>query len=84
MDMPLNGVRPVEHLGAGDLAPRQELAGSALGQLQHEVSAFVTLEQPRHGGHAGFAAGRFPGHVDWLPARLLHYFRSIDSGASPT
>jgi len=51
---------------------------------QHEVSAFVTLEQPRHGGHAGFAAGRFPGHVDWLPARLLHYFRSIDSGASPT
>ena len=51
---------------------------------QREVSAFVTLEQPRHGGHAGFAAGRFPGHVDWLPARLLHYFRSIDSGASPT
>jgi predicted alpha/beta-fold hydrolase len=49
-----------------------------------EVSAFVTLEQPRHGGHAGFAAGRFPGHVDWLPARLLHYFHSIDSGASPT
>jgi predicted alpha/beta-fold hydrolase len=49
-----------------------------------EVSAFVTLEQPRHGGHAGFAAGHFPGHVDWLPARLLHYFHSIDSGASPT
>lgn len=50
---------------------------------QREVSACVTLEQPRHGGHAGFAAGRFPGHVDWLPARLLHYFRSIDSGAPP-
>ena len=49
-----------------------------------EVSALVTLEQPLHGGHAGFAAGRFPGHVDWLPARLLHYFRSIDSGAPPT
>ena len=50
---------------------------------QREVSACVTLEQPRHGGHAGFAAGRFPGHVDWLPARLLHYFRSTDSGAPP-
>jgi predicted alpha/beta-fold hydrolase len=43
----------------------------------HEVSACVTLEQPRHGGHAGFASGRFPGHVEWLPARLLHYFRSV-------
>jgi predicted alpha/beta-fold hydrolase len=50
---------------------------------QREVSAFVTLEQPRHGGHAGFAAGRFPGNVDWLPARLLHYFRAIDGGVPP-
>ena len=50
---------------------------------QREVSAFVTLEQPRHGGHAGFAAGRFPGHVDWLPARLLHYFGSIGADAPP-
>jgi predicted alpha/beta-fold hydrolase len=41
-----------------------------------EVSASVTLEQPLHGGHVGFASGRFPGHVDWLPARLLHYFAS--------
>jgi predicted alpha/beta-fold hydrolase len=40
------------------------------------VGSVVTLEQPRHGGHAGFASGRFPGHVDWLPARLLHYFAS--------
>jgi predicted alpha/beta-fold hydrolase len=41
-----------------------------------EVSSSVTLEQPPHGGHVGFASGRFPGHVDWLPARLLHYFAS--------
>ena len=41
-----------------------------------EVSAAVALEQPPHGGHVGFASGRFPGHVDWLPARLLHYFGS--------
>ncbi|HEX6136382.1 MAG TPA: alpha/beta fold hydrolase [Casimicrobiaceae bacterium] len=42
-----------------------------------DVSRFVTLEQPRHGGHAGFARGPFPGNVDWLPARLLHYFATI-------
>jgi len=47
-----------------------------------DVSASVTLEQPRHGGHAGFASGRFPGHVDWLPARLLHYFAANTSGTS--
>ena len=50
---------------------------------QRDVSGFVTLEQPRHGGHAGFAGGRFPGHVDWLPARLLHYFGSIGGDAPP-
>ena len=41
------------------------------------VSDWVTLEQPRDGGHAGFARGPFPGRIDWLPARLLHYFSSI-------
>ena len=41
-----------------------------------DVSGSVTLEQPGNGGHVGFASGRFPGHVDWLPARLLHYFAS--------
>jgi len=41
-----------------------------------DVSASITLEQPAHGGHVGFASGRFPGHVGWLPARLLHYFAS--------
>jgi len=44
---------------------------------ERDVSAFVTLEQPRHGGHVGFAHGRFPGSVDWLPGRLLHYFDMI-------
>lgn len=46
-----------------------------------EVSACVTLEQPRQGGHAGFAHGPFPGSIDWLPARLLHYFSTIDGGS---
>jgi predicted alpha/beta-fold hydrolase len=44
---------------------------------QNEVSSAVTLEQPMHGGHVGFAHGRFPGNVDWLPARLLHYFSTL-------
>lgn len=42
-----------------------------------DVSRSVLLEQPRHGGHAGFARGPFPGHVDWLPVRLLHYFKTF-------
>ncbi|HSD00421.1 MAG TPA: alpha/beta fold hydrolase [Casimicrobiaceae bacterium] len=49
-----------------------------------EVSPCITLEQPRHGGHAGFAAGRFPGHVNWLPARLLHYFQSVGNAQHPS
>ncbi len=49
--------------------PRASLPSS------REASAFVTLEQPRHGGHAGFASGPFPGHHRWLPARLLSFFR---------
>jgi hypothetical protein len=39
-----------------------------------EVSDAVVLEQPGGGGHAGFPIGRFPGHVGWLPRRLLHFF----------
>jgi uncharacterized protein len=42
-----------------------------------EVSAAITLEQPRAGGHAGFTSGPFPGNVDWLPVRLLNYFATI-------
>jgi uncharacterized protein len=32
-----------------------------------EVGAHVTLCQPRHGGHVGFALGRWPGHLRTLP-----------------
>ena len=39
-----------------------------------EVSDAVVLEQPEGGGHAGFPTGPFPGRVQWLPARLLHFF----------
>ncbi len=40
----------------------------------HQVARAVTLEYPDQGGHVGFVAGAFPGHLDWLPARLLHFF----------
>jgi len=33
------------------------------------------LEQPEHGGHAGFLRGPFPGRLEWLPQRLLQFFR---------
>ena len=32
-----------------------------------EVSSSVTLWQPEHGGHVGFAQGRWPGHVRAMP-----------------
>jgi predicted alpha/beta-fold hydrolase len=41
---------------------------------QADVSSAVVLDQPAGGGHVGFASGPFPGHVGWLPERLLHFF----------
>jgi predicted alpha/beta-fold hydrolase len=48
--------------------PRQALPAD------HEVSASVTLEFPETGGHVGFVSGAFPGHLGWLPQRLLAFF----------
>ena len=39
-----------------------------------DVSSAIVLDQPAGGGHVGFASGPFPGHVGWLPERLLHFF----------
>ncbi len=41
-----------------------------------QVSAAVQLELLPHGGHVGFVSGGFPGHLDWLPSRLLSFFDS--------
>ena len=41
---------------------------------EREVSDAVTLEFPPRGGHVGFVSGSFPGHIEWLPRRLLHFF----------
>jgi predicted alpha/beta-fold hydrolase len=34
---------------------------------QKEAGEYVTLWQPRHGGHVGFPQGRVPGHVRAMP-----------------
>ncbi len=34
---------------------------------RNEVGSHVTLWQPAHGGHVGFAQGRAPGHVQAIP-----------------
>ncbi len=39
-----------------------------------EVAPAVTLEVLATGGHAGFVSGPFPGHLLWLPRRLLGFF----------
>jgi predicted alpha/beta-fold hydrolase len=38
------------------------------------VSAAVTLNFSGTGGHAGFVSGTFPGHLDWLPRRIMEFF----------
>jgi predicted alpha/beta-fold hydrolase len=42
--------------------------------LPDSAAAPVTLEYPATGGHVGFPVGPFPGHIDWLPRRILHFF----------
>jgi len=39
-----------------------------------EVGRSVTLWQPVHGGHVGFARGRFPGHGQTLPEAVTDWF----------
>ena len=38
-----------------------------------EVGAHVTLWQPAHGGHVGFARGRWPGHLRALPESVADW-----------
>ena len=45
-----------------------------------DVSADVVLEYPRHGGHVGFLCGALPGRIDWLPQRLIGFFRTATGG----
>jgi predicted alpha/beta-fold hydrolase len=43
--------------------------------LPRTASRHVVLEYPREGGHVGFAAGRLPGQLNWLPQRLLRFLQ---------
>lgn len=45
-----------------------------------QLSTQVTAEFSATGGHAGFVSGSFPGHLDWLPARILAFFRAHGQG----
>jgi uncharacterized protein len=39
-----------------------------------DVSTSVLLEQPEHGGHAGFLTSPFPGDIAWLAQRVTDFF----------
>jgi predicted alpha/beta-fold hydrolase len=43
---------------------------------QTEVGQCVTLWQPAHGGHVGFAQGRLPGHVRTMPEAVGAWLRN--------
>ncbi|HVL74371.1 MAG TPA: alpha/beta fold hydrolase [Noviherbaspirillum sp.] len=43
--------------------------------LPRHASSAVTLDYPLHGGHVGFAVGRLPGRINWLPQRILHFLQ---------
>ncbi|WP_225782555.1 YheT family hydrolase [Xenophilus sp. Marseille-Q4582] len=42
----------------------------------HEVGSQVTLWQPAHGGHVGFAMGPPPGHVRSMPEAVIAWLRA--------
>ncbi len=41
---------------------------------KQQISSAVELEYTCEGGHVGFVTAPFPGCLDWLPQRLLHFF----------
>ncbi len=41
-----------------------------------ELPPPLVFEAPDAGGHVGFMAGKWPGHIDWLPSRLLDFFKN--------
>ena len=44
-----------------------------------DVSTMVELEQPREGGHIGFARGPWPGRIDFVAERLQDFFTQRES-----
>ena len=48
--------------------------------LPSVASPRVVLDYPEQGGHVGFVAGTFPGSLDWLPGKILHF---LDGSRAP-
>ncbi|MDO4433246.1 MAG: alpha/beta hydrolase [Alysiella sp.] len=42
-----------------------------------DVSPYVYLLQPQHGGHVAFVSGTGRGHLRWLPETLFNFFTAI-------
>ena len=49
----------------------------------HDVGPWVTLWQPLHGGHVGFAQGRLPGHVRAMPDAVGGWLAEQAGAQSP-
>jgi len=47
----------------------------------HEVDSHVTLWQPHAGGHVGFAAGHWPGHVHAMPNAVCDWLMPAGADA---
>lgn len=43
--------------------------------LPQALSPAIEAEFTAGGGHVGYVAGRFPGHIHWLPTRIIGFFR---------
>jgi len=47
--------------------------------LPRQASRHVVLDYPEQGGHVGFATGRLPGSLDWLPLRMLNFLTATET-----
>ena len=47
--------------------------------LPRQAAASVVLDYPLQGGHVGFAAGNLPGHLNWLPQRVIHFLEGSNA-----
>ena len=51
--------------------------------LPVSASRMVTLDYPDEGGPVGFPVGPFPGRIDWLPRKILHFFDAAAPNCAP-
>lgn len=51
--------------------------------LPQAASSHVVLDYPAEGGHVGFATGRLPGSLAWLPRRMIHFLEGGHSIGAP-